>query len=583
MTTDLLTSVERTVLPADSRRQQQKVRARRRWNLFELSVLALWTVAFFVFVGYPIVRLFLASVWSDEDGLTLQNFSLLVSEPAVLEATWNSVLLGVGAVIGSSIIGVPMAWLVARTNLPFATFFRVTAVLTFAAPSFIAAMGWVLLLGPGAGLVNQVLMSVFGLAEAPVNIFSPFGIVFVLSLFMYPLIFLPVSAAFQGIDPALEHAAISMGASRLRVLFTITLPLAAKSAMAGAMLVFVTSSVIFGPVAILGAPTGFRTLPMVLLGMVQFPPEIATAAVVSVPLLAIITVLVVIQRVVVGGAQFNVIGGKPSRSGQFDLGGLKLVAMLFAAIVFVLSIVAPFGVLLLNSFRGSMGLPLGPENFVGWENYRTILSDSMIVDAFRNSIVAAIAGTSIAVVVALVASWLVHKTNLRRRGFIVPLMLSPLAFPGAVFAIGLIIAYQARPFALGGSVTILIIAYVASALPLTYAYVDAAFGQLGSELEEAARIQGASWPRTLTTITLPLVMPAVVAAVMLNFVLLFRELEMSVFLFTGRNPTTATMLYDLAMDSRYQLVGALSAFVLLVNIVIAIFAVTVLDKKRKGS
>src|SRR5690606_22489796 len=121
-----------------------------------------------------------------------------------------------------------------------------------------------------------------------------------------------------------------------------------------------------------------------------------------------------------------------------NLGPWKYLALLGAFIVFLLSIVAPFGVLLLNSFRGSMGLPLGPGNFVGWQNYQTILSDRTIINAFSNSFVASTLGTVIAVFIAVIASWLVYKTRLKYRGAIVPLMLSPLAFPGAVFAIGLI-------------------------------------------------------------------------------------------------------------------------------------------------
>ncbi|MGY2082171.1 ABC transporter permease [Blastococcus sp. SYSU DS0539] len=553
--------------------------SRRKGTGFERAMRLVWVAAILALVGYPVAQVFGQSFVADDGGLTLDNYGLLASEPRLMEGVLNSLWIAVGTVIGSLLLGLPVAWLAVRTDMPFRRFFRGSAVLTFAAPSFIAALGWILLLGPRNGMLNTALMSVFGLEEAPFDIFTPWGIIFVLSLFLYPLVFLPVSAALEGIDPALEQAAASLGASRARVLRTVTFPVILPSLIAGSILVFVSAAVIFGPVAILGAPTGFQTIPTVLLSLMQFPPRIEAAAVISVPILVIIAVLLVLQRKLVGGKKFTVIGGKPGRQDVTHLGGASFLALGFCSLVVVLSLVLPFGVLLVTSFRKALGRPLGWDNFTLTGNYEEVFGRPLIAAAMGNSFILALGGTVLALAVALLASWLVHRTKARSNAVIVGAMAAPLAFPGAVLGIGLIIAYAGQPFGLGGTLTILLIAYAGSALPLTFAYVHAGMGQIGAEVEEASRSLGASWARTWRRITVPLLRPSLLAAGMLNFVLLFRELEMSVFLYTGANPTVSTVLYSLASESLYQRVGALSVVVLLINIVVTVFAMRLLDRR----
>ncbi|CCG04520.1 ABC transporter permease [Blastococcus saxobsidens] len=552
---------------------------RRRSTGFERAMRLVWVLALLALVGYPIAQVFGQSFVADDGGLTLSNYALLGTEPLLLEAIRNSLWIACGTVLGSFLVGLPLAWFTVRTDMPMRRFFRGSAVLTFAAPSFIAALGWVLLLGPRNGVLNTTLMSIFGLEESPFDIFTPWGIIFVLSLFLYPLVFLPVSAALEGIDPALEQAAASLGASRWRVLRTVTFPVIAPALIAGSILVFVSSAIIFGPVAILGAPTGFQTIPTVLLSLMQFPPRIEVAAVISVPILVIIAALLLIQRKLVGGRKFTVIGGKPGRQDVTHLGAGRYPAVAFCVAVVVLSLVMPFGMLLVTSFRKALGRPLGWDNFTLTGNYEEVFGRPLIAAAMGNSFALAIGGTLLALAVALLASWLVHRTKARSNAVIVGAMAAPLAFPGAVLGIGLIIAYAAQPFGLGGTLTILLIAYTGSALPLTFAYVHAGMGQIGAEVEEASRSLGASWARTWRRITVPLLRPSLLAAGLLNFVLLFRELEMSVFLYTGANPTVATVLYNLASESLYQRVGALSVVILLINIVVTVVAMRLLDRK----
>lgn len=554
--------------------------AGRRTIGFDLVVRLVWALALAVLLGYPIVELFARSVRSRDGGWTLGFYGELFADPLLLTATLNSLWVGAGTVVGSLVIALPLAFLVSRTDLPGKRFLGTTAVLTFAAPSFIAALGWILLLGSN-GLINTALMGWFGLAEPPIDIFGPWGIIFVLSTFLYPLVFLPVSAALNNVDPALEQAAAGFGAGRARVLRIVTFPLVLPAIAGGAILTFVTSFVIFGPVAVLGAPAGFQTIPTVLLRLISAPPRIETAAVMSVPVLVVIGVALLLRRQLLGARRFTVLGGKPAARPVQRLGRARPVAAVFAYGVFVLTLVLPFGVLALTSFRKAIGRPLGPDNLVLFDNYRRVFQNPQIGKAFTTSILASVGGVVIGLALALLAAWLVHRTRSRANTLVAPAMLAPLAFPGAVLGIGMIIAFARPPWGLGGSLAILVLAYGVHTLPLAFTYVNAAMSQVGPELEEAARSLGAGWPRTWRQITLPLLRPSVVAAALISFVMLFRELEMSVFLYTGANPTTATVLYELAGESQFQLIGALSVVILAVNIAVVLLAVRLLPNRQE--
>lgn len=532
-----------------------------------------WLLAAVVLVYYPLVLLFRESFRGDTRPFTLENYGLLLGGSEMIVAALNSLWIGVGATVGAVLIAVPMSYLVSRTDLPGRRFFRSVAVLTFATPTFIAALGWMLLLGPRSGLINEWLVSTMGFDEAPLNVFSPWGIIFVLSLLLYPLVLLPVANAFDNMDVSLEQAAADLGATRSQVVRKITLPVIGPALSAGAMLTFVTAFVIFGPVAVLGSPVGFDTIPTLLLRLTRTPTSgIEQAAVIAVPVLVVIAGLTLIQRRLLGGRSFALVGGKPSGRTTAALRAWRWPAFLACSAVFFVSIVMPFGVLLLTSFRRSIGRPLGPDNFTLTDNYRRLLDMPDVVAAFGNSLKLAFVATLASLVMAFLAAWLLERDRAWFRPLIQPTMLSSLAFPGAVLGIALIVGYAREPFGLAGGLLIIGLAYVLRTIPFSFAYTRAGLQQLGSETEEAARSLGAGWIRAFRSVTLPLLASTIISAGVLNFVLLFRELEASVFLYTGRNPVTAVVLYTLSTESRFQLMGAFSVVVLVINIGMVLIA-----------
>lgn len=533
----------------------------------------LWLVGAIALVAYPLLLLFARSFAQPDGTFGLHHYRLGLADPDMVQATINSLWVATGTTVGCVLLGVPFAYVLSRTDIPAKRTIRSLTVLTFAAPSFIAALGWMLLLGPRAGILNGVLQNLFGLEEPPFNIFSPWGIIFALTLFFYPLVLLPAAAALDNMDASLEQAASSLGAGRATIIGRITLPLIAPAIIAGSMLVFVNAFVIFGPVAILGSPVGFDTVPTLMLRLMRLPPpRIELAAVLGVPVLVVLGLLIYVQKRLIGERGFALIGGRTGYRAVHRLGRWRWVASVGSLLIMVVSLGLPFGILVLTSVRRSIGRPFGPENFVLADNFVRLLRQPLALPAFTNSLLLAVSAVIAVIAFSFVAAWLVERDRSWLSPVVSPTMLSPLAFPGAILGIALVIAYARPPFRLAGGLLILLFAYVLRAMPFAYPYIRSGLTQIGSEVEDAARSLGASWTHTFRRITLPLIKGSVLSVALLNFVLLFRELETSIFLFTGRNAVVSVVLLNFALEARFQLMAAFSVVVLALNFVVVVIA-----------
>lgn len=540
----------------------------------------IWLAATAFFVVVPLLAVVVRSLQHREDGLGLGNYQEVLSRPQIWEAMLNSLMLGVGSSVGCLVIAVPYAYLVSRTDLPMRRFFRSTAVLTFAAPGFVAAMGWILLFGPESGLINAYVLEPLGIPAF--NIFSMAGILMCLILFLYPLIFLPLVEALDTMDSRLEEAAESLGASRMKVFLTVTLPLTTPALFSGTLLVFISAFTIFGPVALLGSPVGIESIPTAMFGLMTSPPRIEYSAVLGLPVVIVLGLLLWVQHRIKSRRRFTTVSGKPGTARRVSLGRFRWPLWCFSAVIFITSIVLPFGVLILTSFRRAIGEPISRDNFVLWDNYRALLEQDTILRSFVNSIWIALVASIGAMALAYLAVWLKTRAGWGGARIVQPLMLAPLAFPGAILGIAMLIAYSGGPMWLGGTLTIMVVAYMIRVIPQSFTYIDAGVEQINSETEEAARNLGAGWLQTVRRISIPLIRGPLLAVGILNFVILFRELDISIFLYTGNNSVAPVILYNLAAESQFQVMGALSVVILAVNLVVVLVATRLLRIKLAG-
>ena len=236
----------------------------------------------------PMFRLLMTSLTGDAGELSLEHYRQLFVDPAfvkpLLTTLWTSAAVGVLCILAAA----PMAWLVARTDLPGKRLLRALILASFVTPPFLGAFAWVLLGGPNAGLINQWYYGLFGLkpfeATPLINIFSAGGMVFVMALYTFPYVFTFVANSLDVIPSELEEASAILGAPAWRTALDITLPLVVPALLAGFLIAFLQSMTLFGTPAILALPAGIDTMTTKIWSLFQFPPQLGLAAAVSLPL-----------------------------------------------------------------------------------------------------------------------------------------------------------------------------------------------------------------------------------------------------------------------------------------------------------
>ncbi len=537
---------------------------------------AVFAIVFAILVGvlaYPLGLLVVRSFHArGVVGLTLANYVELFTHPDLVASLEHSFVVAVGTTIAALAMAIPMAWAVARTNMPGKRWVQSLTVLTFASPSFLGAIAWMILLGPRGGKLNLLLRDLLHLEHPPFNIFSPGGIVFVLALFSYPVVFFIVSTALENIDASLEECARVLGASRSHVTRTVSLPLVLPAILSGAILVFVEALVIFGPPAVLGVPVGYHTLATRMFSMFDYPPRFEMAAVLAVPIIVTLAVMLVVQRAWLRRRRYEVVTGKGARPHVYDLGRWRWLVAAYCFGIIALSVVLPFLTLLYSASLRAFGLPLSRDNFGLVQNVRFLFRQPTVLRALGHSLVLAVGGTVAALAVSLAIAWLIERTEVRGKAVLSLAMLGSFAFPGVALGIGLVLAYAGAPFNLYGTLWLFVFAYTARGLPVGFVFCRSALKQLSRELEEATRVFGAGWLRSLRDVVIPLVRGALLGAAVLLFVVLFREISASVFLHTAGNEVTAVVVYEFYNEVEFTLMTALSVIVAVANVAIVLLA-----------
>jgi iron(III) transport system permease protein len=375
----------------------------------------------------------------------------------------------------------------------------------------LTAMGWSWLASPRSGLANLLLHTMFS-ARVTINIVSAAGTIVVTALAAAPLPFLLLSDALRALDPALLDAARVHGAAPRMVFRRIVLPLLLPAALASAVLVFVQAIGMFSVPAVLGMPAGFRVATTeIYQALENYPPRTADATGWGLLLLAITALLTFAQAAVLRGRSFVTITGKAFRPDPHPPPARRLRAAMvwcYIALATILPLIALLwaasSVFITTDIRL---MRFTPQHFV------YVLRDyPKTWLAAVNSVLLGVLTASLVTLLGLIVSWIVLRSRHRARSLLDQLSMIPLSMPAMVFALGLLWVYVRMPLPVYGTIAILLIAYATHYLPFGVRTTSAALRQLHPELEEAARVAGASWLRTMHKITLPLVQPAMLAA-----------------------------------------------------------------------
>jgi iron(III) transport system permease protein len=476
-------------------------RAHRPWGLLALST------AVAVVLVLPLVFLLIEA--HGEGVSTIVN---LVFRPLTAKLLWNTVRLAVVVTVLCAVIGTATAWFVERTDLPGRRVWAVLVVVPLAIPDFVASFGWASLSTWVQGFRGAVL---------------------VMTLSVYPLVYLPVAASFRGADPGQEEVARSLGAGRLQTFWRITLGQARVAILGGCLLVTLVLLAEYGAFEILG----YQTFTTEIFTEFNVSFNIPTACALALVLVLVSLVVLLGERLVRGRARVSRSGRLAQRVAHpRRLGRATPVVLAGFALLVALA----------------LGVPVGASVYWMLESGHAFLTGVSLLDAAWHTALYSGLAAALATVMALPVALLA----VRHRGRVYELLERStylvLAMPGLVIALAF--SYFTERYA-GGflyqSAPLLVIAYAVLFFPLALVGVKASVAQAPVRLDEVSRSLGQTRLRTLRRVTLPLVGPGLTAAFCLVFLTAVTELTATLILIPTGVQTLATQFWAYQQNLAY--------------------------------
>jgi iron(III) transport system permease protein len=518
----------------------------------------------------PFLMLFVGSIWGAPPGmpgrLSLSAYIDAFSSPYTYKVIANSFFLSFVKTTLATIWGVVLAWLVTRTDVPLRRTMEVLIPVQFFIPAIFNALAYLMLLNPHSGIINQLFMGAFGLESAPFNLYSYTGMIFVMALGSTAFIFLLTYGAFRALDPSLEESARTCGAGTLETLVRVTLPLVAPAIGGAFILSFIQGIEAFEVPVLIGTPAGIYVFTNEIYRAITFfePARYGVATALGITIVLLTFAMVYVQWRIQGDRQYFTITGKGYNPRLVRLKHWRWPAFIFGALYIVLAVVLPIGQLLLSSLQSSVGV-LTFESFT-LKHYYQAFRDDMVLRALYNTLIlavlAAVGGVTLSVLIAYVTT----RLNFWGKRWLELLSWLPWTLPGIVLATGMLWAYLTIPglWIFYGSLWILFIAYIIKGLPLGVRALSGTMVQVHQELEDCARVHGASWLRTLWSVVLRLIRPGMLSGAIFFVFIAIRDLSTPILLYGYGTEVLSIVLLQFWAEKPPQVVSVLAIIMLAV-------------------
>lgn len=497
----------------------------------------------------PIGLIFYQSILSEpffskEAQLSLAPFIYVFEDPDFWPALWNSILIAVGTTAIALPVGAALAFLMARTDLPFKRILEPLLLLPILTPSIVLALGYVVAAGP-VGFYSEFARRLFGFI--PWSIYSPVSL-FVLGGFMHvPFVYLYVAAALKNLGSDLEEAARITGASPWRVATAVSLPMVTPALVYSGLLVFFAGVTMFGLPLILGSSNDFELLTVYLYKLTnRFSyPSYQLIAAVAVVIIFITMPLIFLQRTVLKVRQkFVTIGGKSGRQRLIELGKWRWLALAIVLAWLIVTFIVPVSGIVLRAFVVRWGPTVNLLDVLTLEHFRGVFAEPTLVRAIVNSIVIGVVGGALAVACYTIVGLAVHRQQGGWARVLDYLVLVPNAVPGLLIGLAFLWVFlfvapltplRSTPFSIWLAYTVVWFAY-------GMRLISGALLQVGAELEESARTVGASRGRVIRDIVLPLISYGLLAAWLLIFMAFESEYSAGVYLLSVGTEVIGSLL-----------------------------------------
>lgn len=525
-------------------------------------------VVLLVLVVNPLVRLLLVSFQDSEGAFTLANYAAAYGRSRHIDALLNSLVLGVSAASLCLVFGVPMAWALSRTDMPFKGLIWISILGTFIIPPYLGAVGWILLAGPNAGWLNRAFVALTGADSGPFNIYSMTGLVLVIACYSFPYVFVFTKSALDLVSSEMEDAANILGAGNLRTTLSITLPLALPAIIGAFILVFLEAIALFGSPALLALPGRFHVVTTQLWQFFEFPPRVGVAAAYAMPLLGITVLLFWLQRRIISRKGYVSLTGKGGERRPVALGAWRWPMLAFCLAVCTLSFFMPMVVIVQAATAKAWGRGFSLDNFTLDNLYFTMFENNLTRDATLNTFTYAGGASIIAIVLSLCIAYAVNRNLVGRRlgNTLSFLTMAPFVIPGIVLAIGFYAAYANPPFALYGTAWILILAFATRFLPIAYTNSSAAIRSINPELEDAVRILGGSRFTAIWRVVMPLLKRSLAGAFILVFIPATRELSAAIFLYSIDTQVLSVLLFDKSDEGNFEMLASIGLILVVITV-----------------
>jgi iron(III) transport system permease protein len=545
--------------------------SRRDWLPYAVGALAVAFAA--VLLAYPIGRsVLVAFVRNGADltfaNLTFANFERFFVSASYKRALVNSLVAGGLSTLAATLLALPMAYAVARVAIPFRSLIMAISVVPLISPPFIGSYAWIMLLGNN-GIISNMLRMV-GI-DLP-SIYGPFGVVFALAMSYFPYVFLVVQGALAGGDPYVEEAARMMGASRWHILRTITFPSILPSIAAGMLIVFIKAIGDFGVPSILGGE--FQVLPTLIYYQIHGFHNLSAASAIAMVNVAMTLLALAFLARINRRKAYATISGIARAAARLDGAGARIFANAYTwGLLFVAAL--PQAVILMASFAVEWPGTLLPTAY-GFAQYVSV--SKYLVQPIVNSLILSGTATLLCVVFGIVSAYAVVRDRIVGKWAVDALIMLPFVLPGLVVGVAYLTAFNDGVLILTGTGTIVVLAYFTRRVAFIFRSASVAIGRIDPKIEEASTMCGAGWGSTMWRVTIPLIVPGILAGSILVFATLIGEISATVLLYSASWKTISISIYEFVLGGELYRASALGTVTTVLTLTLVLLASRLVGK-----
>lgn len=544
-------------------------------NLLAAVVVLVVALGTLVPVLFLIFSSFNTALPAEEARYGLENWQAAFADSRISNAIWTTVRLAVTRIVIAVVVGILFAWLIARTDMPGGSTFEFLFWVAFFTPALPLTLGWILLLDPQTGLINHLLAQLPFVVLPRFNIYSFWGIIWVhLTATSIPIAVILFTPAFRQMSAALEDSARMCGASALMTLRRITVPLLVPTILPATAIMLIRSLEAFEIELLLGTPVGIYVYSTRIYDLIdESPPQFGIATALGTLFLVAIILLAGLCLIYVRGRRFTTITGQGFSTERIKLGRWRWVAYWLCSLYLFFSFGLSLVFLVLGSFMRRFGF-FDIENPFTLSHWLELFGDPILFSSLANSLILGTVTALLAVVLFSLVAYVIVRSQLAGRGLVDMMAWVPWAIPGVLMGLALLWLYLETPLraVLYGSMTGLVLAMIIKELPVGTQLLKAGFARLGNELEEAARICGASWPLTYRRVILPLVSPVLINVAVLSFQGAVRDIATVVFLYNNASRPLSILLLEYSFSGELERGAAVGILLVVMISVMALIA-----------